>query len=307
MRGNLEVLDGGILTTIQDSGRVGYRKYGVPVSGVMDDHAFKLANWLVGNNKETPVFEMTLKGGKFEFKTKAVISITGGESELLINGNPLQSNKTKIVESGDILQVGKVKKGIRVYLAIRGKWNIVQQMGSYSTYMPAKFGGLKGRRLQKKDTISWETDTIEVETKVVPKKITPYYSTKQRLRIIEGPEWSWLTEKEQEIFLNQEFDILTKSNRMGIKLEQSISSESSKRELKSAPVIPGIIQLPNGGSPIILMKDAQLVGGYPRIAKVVDADLWRLGQVWKGVRISFNKISTTKAIKLSDYQNNLVY
>ncbi len=159
------MLDGGLLTTIQDSGRAGYRKYGIPVAGVMDSHACKLANWLVGNPEEYPVLEITLQGGKFKFQTEAVIGISGAEAEVLINEKKVSLNKTIFVNAGDILTFGRVKTGCRGYMAIRGKWEIEKVMGSYSTCLAAKFGGFGGRSLAKGDFFSWVVSKLEVEIK----------------------------------------------------------------------------------------------------------------------------------------------
>ena len=304
MKGSLTVLDGGMLTTVQDRGRYGFRKFGVPISGVMDDHSYRLANWLVGNIEATPVLEMTLKGGGFLFKTDAVVGLSGGEADIYINSEPQDMNKTLMIHPGDQLAVGRIKKGCRIYMAIQGKWNVEDVLGSSSTYSQAGFGGIKGRALRKADNIFWDNDQSGSEIKKVPQKLIPHFSSKQKIRIIEGPEWDWLPEDEKAHFLNMEFGISSKSNRMGIRLESDFSFKTEEREMKSAPVVPGIIQLAKGGSPIILMKDGQSIGGYPRIAKVTDADLWRLGQVWTSSRLSFKTVSIEEAKKLSAFHKD---
>ncbi|MAL17515.1 MAG: KipI antagonist [Balneola sp.] len=304
MNGSLEVLDGGMLTTVQDAGRVGYRNYGVPVSGVMDDHAYSLVNWLVGNEGDAPVLEMTIQGGRYQFNSDAIIGLSGGEAEITLNSEQRKANETLVVHSGDILNIGQIKKGCRIYLAIRGNWEIEKVMSSYSTYIPASFGGIKGRKLKKGDLLNWQTKSLDTEVREVPQKLIPYFSSKQRIRLIEGPEWQWLPEDQRAKFLATEFEISSQSNRMGIRLKVQDGFNVIEREMKSAPVVPGIIQLPKGGSPIVLMKDAQSVGGYPRIAKVIDADLWRLGQVWTSNRLSFKMISIKEAKKLTAIQKN---
>jgi biotin-dependent carboxylase-like uncharacterized protein len=259
---------------------------------------------LVGNKKTAPVLEMTLQGGTFRFNSGAVVGLSGGDADIKINSVSKIRNATMEIKAGDVLKITRIKRGCRMYLAIRGEWEIEKVMGSFSTYTTAVFGGINGRSLQKGDIVSWRTKNLDTEIREVPKNLIPHFSSKQRIRIIEGPEWNWLSENQKNQFLNAEFGVSSRSNRMGVRLQSQPVFEFEEREMRSAPVIPGIIQLPNGGNPIILMKDAQSVGGYPRIAKVVDADLWRLGQVWTTNVLSFEKVSLGEAKKLSAFNKN---
>ncbi|MEQ8523433.1 biotin-dependent carboxyltransferase family protein [Gracilimonas sp.] len=304
MKNSLEVIDGGLLTTIQDNGRFGYRQYGVPVSGAMDDYACRLANWLVGNPEGSPVLEMTLKGGTYQFNSNSIIAITGAYMKPKVNDKKVEMNVSVEVKAGDVLSLGYCKRGCRSYLAIRGQLDIQKVLGSYSTYLTGNFGGFEGRKLAQGDELFWDEITEDFSLKEVPKDKLPYYSSKVTLRILEGPEWDWLTKKQQSQLLNAEYQVSSKSNRMGVRLSgQNIKSE--KVQMTSAPVIPGIIQLPESGNPIIIMKDGQAVGGYPRIAKVADADLWRVGQFWGEMKINFNKINREEAGKLSSLNRAL--
>jgi|AntRauTorckE6833_2_1112554.scaffolds.fasta_scaffold18374_2 antagonist of KipI len=306
MKGGVEILDAGMLMTVQDAGRFGYRKYGVPVSGALDVHAYRLVNWLVGNEPGEPVIEMTLQGGRFKFHQQAHIGITGADCEVYVNGEKSKINKSLFLESGDELSIGRGKLGCRSYLAIKGKWTIDCIMGSSSTCLAAGFGGLNGRTLQKRDYIFWENDGKENLKREVPKELIPHYSTRQTIRVITGPEWNYLPVKQQSDFLECTYHISSESNRMGLRLKSREPLEFDYPEMKSAPVVPGIIQLPKSGAPIILMNDSQSVGGYPRIAKVADADLWRLAQLWIGNEIRFKMINQNECFKLSTYFNDLI-
>ncbi|MEX0722363.1 MAG: biotin-dependent carboxyltransferase family protein [Gracilimonas sp.] len=301
MKGSLEVMGGGLQTTVQDLGRVGFRKYGVPVSGVMDEHSCRLANWLVGNAKEAPVLELTLQGGSFKFQSNATIGITGAEAEMNVNGSPVQPNKTIEIKPGEVLNIGRIKNGCRIYLSISGEWEIEKIMGSYSTCLSANFGGFEGHALTKGDVLSWTSPKKLIEVKTVPQKMIPHYASRQTIRIIKGPEWDWLSEAQQTEFLAADFIPTSQSNRMGIRLQSSFVPDIIKGEMISSPVVPGIIQLPSDGAPIILIKDGQSVGGYPRIAKVIDADLWRIGQLWHRNEINFSLISIEEAKELYKY------
>ncbi|MEQ9310768.1 MAG: biotin-dependent carboxyltransferase family protein [Balneolaceae bacterium] len=284
--GSLSILDGGLFTTIQDLGRKGFRKYGVPTSGAMDLKSYKLANWLVGNREGSPVLELTVKGGKYQFKNAAKIAITGALMNPKLNGSAVEMNRSLELKKGDMLELGFASRGCRSYLAIQGVMYSNKVMESYSTYTLGKFGGFDGRSLQKGDVLEWENLKIDFEVREARKDQIPYFSSKVEVRIIAGPEWDWLNKESQNKFLNNKFEISSKSNRMGIRLLGNLF-EKHDQQMVSSPVIPGIIQLPQKGNPIILMQDGQTIGGYPRIAKVLDEDLWRLGQVKQGDRLSF--------------------
>jgi len=287
--GSLTVLDRGLFTTIQDKGRVGYRKFGIPVSGVMDEVSFLSANKLVGNPENTPVLECTLKGGKYRFESNTVITITGALMSPKINGSTVEMNTSIKVEQGDVLELGFAQKGCRAYVAIKGNWDIETVLGSYSTYTRASFGGFEGRALRKGDEIRWQDSESDFRAQSLPKGEIPYFSSKISVDFIPGPEWDWLNKKEQEIFLSSSFVVDSKSNRMGIRLSSDVQLSTEKQEMSSSGVIPGIIQLPPSGDPIILMNDAQTVGGYPRIGKVLDRYLDRLAQIPPNGIVRFKK------------------
>lgn len=305
MIGQLEILEGGLLTTVQDQGRFGYRKYGVPVSGAMDIHSAELANWLVGNSKNYPVIECTLNGPIIKFDTDAVIGLSGAKVTVTLNEDDQMINKTIRVKSGDMLKIGHIRTGSRLYVAIQGMLNLEKVMGSHSTCLQAGFGGFHGRKLKSGDSMTWEWQENEEEKKEIPRKLIPHFSTRQSVRIMPGPEWDWLSESQKTNFLDTDFSISDKSNRMGIRLKSSEEINLQKSDMKSAPLVPGTIQLPPDGNPIILMNDAQSVGGYPRIAKVAEVDMWRIGQLWKGNKINFSLIDRNKSIQLLKYLNNL--
>lgn len=287
--GKLAVIDGGLFTTVQDEGRFGFRKYGVPVSGVMDNSAFELVNSLVGNAPDTPVLEMTLKGGRYRFESDSVIAFAGANMNPTVNGKSVELNSTLKISAGDILEFEYARRGCRCYLGIRGVWEIEKILGSYSTYNEGNFGGIEGRNLQKGDQLHWKEIQADFQSYTLSQKEIPYYSSKLTVEFIPGPEWNWLSKKEQDKFLSTEFKISSESNRMGIRLNSDFQIEAKSKEMVSSGVIPGIIQLPPNGSPILLMKDGQTVGGYPRIGKVLDIHLNRVAQVPPNGTIRFKK------------------
>jgi biotin-dependent carboxylase-like uncharacterized protein len=206
-----------------------------------------------------------------------------------LDSNELKMNTSIQVKKNSILEIDYAKKGMRAYLAIKGKWDIKKVMGSYSTCVQGKFGGLNGRKLKKGDKIFWDDESSEHINKSVSKAKIPYYSSKITVKFIPGPEWDWLSDKEQKKFLSTSFKVNSKSNRMGIRLDSDTPIEVLSNDMLSSGVIPGIIQLPPSGKPIILMKDAQTIGGYPRVGKVLDVHLNRLAQIPTNGIIRFKK------------------
>ncbi|MFP8489045.1 biotin-dependent carboxyltransferase family protein [Gracilimonas sp. Q87] len=301
-----EVIDPGLLTTVQDiPGRKGLRKIGVPLSGTMDTHCAELANWLVGNDVESPLLEITFGKCEFEFSKEVAIGVTGGVAKIMVGDRLVQQNETVKVAEGERLKIGSVVRGARIYLAVAGELKIKKYCGSYSTYRDAGLGGFKGRELKSGDQIEADITDVQHTEKRVPEKLIPHFSKHQQIRVIVGPEWHWLSKEKQRFILENRFGLSSSSNRMGIRLQSKKALNIAESNFSSAPVVPGIVQLPPDGQPVILMNDAQSVGGYPRILKVADADLWRLGQVWQGNEISFSLIDRRDALELLVYYRKL--
>lgn len=283
---SLKVLHPGLFTSIQDYGRVGFRKYGVPTSGAMDTKSYELANSLVGNPKGNAVLELTMMGGSYLFESDAIVAITGALMNSTLNGEEIANNSTLSIKKGDELKIGYSNRGCRCYLAIRGELNIEKLMNSYSTYSLGKFGGFKGRILKKGDELHWQEARSDIKAHELSKNEIPYFSSKVEVRIMKGLEWDWLSDAAQSQLISTKFEVSAQSNRMGIRLEKN-SMPVPDKEMRSSAVVPGVIQLPPNGMPIILMQDGQTVGGYPRIAKVLNEDLWRVGQLKPGDLIGF--------------------
>lgn len=287
--GLVTVLDSGLFTTVQDYGRPGYRKYGIPTSGVMDVKSYELANWLVGNSEGSAVLEFTMRGGRLRFVTDAIIACTGASINPRINGVNIPMNRSVQVKGGSELEMGFASRGCRTYIAIQGRIKIDKIMESYSTYTLGKLGGFEGRTLEQGDELTWEELSKKFEEKEAPKKSIPYFSSKVTVRVMKGLEWDLINEETIQKFLESKFEVSSQSNRMGIRLK-GVNLEAPSLEMKSSAVLPGIIQLPPSGEPIILMQDGQTIGGYPRIAKVLDEDLWRVGQIKTGDSLGFTLI-----------------
>lgn len=286
---SIRVIKAGFQSTIQDLGRCGFRKFGVPVCGAMDSKSMRDANKIVGNPESNPVIEQTFYGGIYKFNEPAIISITGSNSGPTLNDRQIPQYEAIRVESGDKLEIHHPSRGCRSYLAIQGHIDVPKVLDSYSTYLLGSFGGYEGRTLRVDDEIRWMFSLDESLIMEFPKKDIPYFSSKIVVDIEKGLEFEIFDEPTLDLFRSTSFAVSSQSNRMGIRL----SGEKigfNRLEMVSSPVVPGIIQLPPSGNPIILMNDSQTIGGYPRIGVVKESELWRLGQVKSGDQIRFNII-----------------
>lgn len=267
----IKVLNPGISTTIQDSGRLNGLAYGVPVCGAMDMNLFHSANALVGNPISFPAFELTLQGGEYEVDADCNVAITGYDNPIEINGVSAVLNTNLPLKKGDRLNIKQSSTARYAYFAIGGRIIAKEFWGSYSTYEFAKKGGHKGRRLLK-------CDLIEVEA-VEPFYGDPVIKEKSKeVRIFKGPEFDYFDEADINLFSGSSFKVGLDSNRMGYRLEGERLKGTKTGNIISSGVIPGTIQVPASGSPIVLMADSPCTGGYPRIAILHPEDRGVLAQ-----------------------------
>lgn len=289
----IEVVKAGFNSLIQDDGRYGYQEFGMPISGVMDFDSYRLANWLVGNNINTEILEITLIGPELKFHVDTVIGITGADISPKIDGAAVLLHKTISIKKGSVLSFGKLKNGCRCYLAISGGLGITQIMGSKSTYSYANLGGLDGGKINIGDVFRIKTSQNETMLSV-PDILLRNLHTTMPVRVLEGPEFDWFLEKDKECFFRNEFVVSSSSNRMGYRME-GVVLDVPEKELISSGVINGTVQVPNSGKPIVLLSDAQTTGGYPRIANVIKSDLSIFAQLKPGDRIRFRKVTLAEA------------
>lgn len=277
----LEVLSSGLLTTVQDSGRLGYRKFGVPVSGAMDSSAAGLANQLLGNNPDCAVLEMTLIPPTLLLQSPTTIAITGALAKVTLNDNPIAMNEAVVVPKNSIVRFGPITQGARIYLAVRGGFTTKKVLGSRSLYRP-----ITGKdRLQKGDVISYQpdkTNTFEHAVKVNPPKALFEEKT---LQIHQGPEFDALPTQVQQQLLTTEFTVNPQSNRMAVLLDAPI--KLSATEITTGPVQPGTVQLTPSGKLIVLMRDAQTTGGYARVLQLSEKAINQLAQKQPGEAVAF--------------------
>ncbi len=305
----LHVLKPGFFTTVQDLGRNGYLGYGVPISGAMDTFSLVTANLLVTNKPNDAVLEITLIGPELQALTKTQIAITGGAMSPKINGQNVPMWQTLNVQEGDVISFGKMESGCRAYLSIKGGINTPLVFGSRSTYVRGGFGGINGRQLKTDDEIeAFDTTLLKVKYEM-PEELVPQFTNHFKAHVILGPQADMFTEKGMNTFLSSQYKVTLEADRMGYRLEGPLIEHKAKADIVSDALLPGAIQVPKNGKPIIIMQDAQTTGGYPKIAVVITPDVSLLGQAKPNDVIEFSKITLREAReKLCDYYrllNNL--
>ncbi len=289
-----EVIQPGAYTTIQDRGRFGYQQFGVPVCGVVDSFAYRVANALVGNVQDEAVLEATVFGPTLEVLTEGVIAVTGGNLSPFLNNAPLTMWESVAVHPGDTLHFKGVKSGCRAYIAVAGGIDVPRVMGSRSTYVAGKVGGIDGRPLAAGDRLNKGQGKGKVGIQA-PSDLVPAYSDDIEIRVILGPQDDYFSEGIEEFF-SSTFKVSPKADRMGCRLEGNpiVHREGVVKSIISEPSVPGGIQVPPDGQPIILLVE-QTVGGYTKIATVISPDIGKVGQAKPGNRIRFRRVELEEA------------
>lgn len=299
----IEMIEEGLYSSIQDLGRAGYQSSGFPVSGVMDEFSAVMANYLVGNEKNEAVLEMSFMGPSLVFHEDTVIALTGGNMSANVNQKAIPYGKPIAVQAGDILQLRTARTGVYSYLAVRGGFRISKILGSKSMVVRADIKGLLGRKLitgdripfhvkTKSDTFQWSMDSSLFRYIDRPS---------QQIRYIKGPQHDWFDERD---FEQTTWTTTTQSNRMGYRLSGNKLVSNKKEQLLTEATAYGSIQVPPNGQPIVLMADSQPTGGYPKIGQVIQTDLGKLSQLRPGQPFRFKRIAVDKARQLLIKQQN---
>ena len=254
----IKIIEPGLYSSIQDNGRENFQKYGVPISGCMDSKSSNFANFLLNNPINSALIEATQFGPKILFNASTYLSITGADMNPHLNNKEISMNKAININKGDILELNKSKNGLRSYIAFKDgiKSNLILGSRSFFNGISPKF------KLEKGDV--FKINSIKNKLNTSSKINFKYnYDNNKTILVFKGAEFNNLSQKEKKFLCNNDFTISNENNRMAYKLKEKL-----KNKLKSiitSPVLPGTIQLTPGGEIIILMKDCQITGGYPRI------------------------------------------
>ena len=288
-----------MLDTVQDLGRFGYRSQGINPGGAADRAAVRILNTLVGNYEGAPVIECHFPGPEIEFLSGLTVAVGGADFAASVDGKELPNWTVTQIRAGSILSFRKRVSGARAYIAVAGGGIACDEwLGSSSTNLFAKAGGFRGRKLAAGDELQTNAADGEAIEHAAGPGIVPRYEPNVELRIIEGPEHHLLTAYSENEFFTSEFIVGRDSSRMGLRLAGPALDTMTDKEMVSCPVTPGVIQLPSGGDPVILLADCQTTGGYPRIATVVSADLPLAAQLSPGDTVRFRSVSMSEAAGL---------
>jgi 5-oxoprolinase (ATP-hydrolysing) subunit C len=316
----IEVVRAGPLTTVQDAGRPGYRHLGIATGGALDGLALDVGNRLVGNRSDAAGIEVTLGPVVLRFARATRIAITGTDYGATLGGRPVWPWWSLPVEAGEELVLTAAKRGMRAYVCVAGGIDVLPMLGSRSTDLAAGFGGLAGRALRDGDRLAtgaclapgreraslapdapafgvkspWLCDFSHVDEPHRRGRHPDALAWALPVRVLRGPEYDSFAPEAQRAFWSDEWVVTPNSNRMGFRLSGTALVRDRGADLLSHAVLPGTIQVPPNGQPIVLMRDAQTTGGYPKIGSVIRADLWRLAQVRLNGGVRF--VETTPAI-----------
>jgi len=292
----ISVVKPGLFTTVQDLGRYGLAHLGISPAGAADALSLRIANLLVGNEENAPALEMTLLGGTVSFEQPAVVALTGASCECKLGSSTVPANQAVEIAAGSVLQCGSTTDGARCYLAVRGGFEVPLVMGSASTDVRGRFGGVEGRRLQKGDVLR-----IGKARKTQPRRLRAGASEMLRgagsIRVTRGAQYDWFDTGTYASFFGIPYLVSEQSDRAGLRLQGEAVPPREKTQLLTDGIPLGAIQVPHDGQPIILFVDQQTTGGYPKIANVIAADMHRIGQLRPREEVRFAEVSIAEAVE----------
>lgn len=307
----LEVIDGGLLTTVQDGGRHGLYDLGIPPSGAMDDFSFRVANLLVGNDENAAVLEATYLGPRLRFGKDRLVAVTGAEMTPLVDGIPRPTWEAFEVKAGETLTFEHLRAGARSYIAVAGGIDVPEVLGSRSTYARVALGGYQGRQVLKGDELAVGEAPVAALGRAgirVDERLRPQFSKQSEVRIIVGLYSHRLTAESLNAFLDAEWTVTTDADRVGYRYR---GVELEFRERDEAPFGAGdapwntcslnypfgVIQIPGGVEPIVLMKDGVTGGNYASVGTVISADRDCVAQTKTHDKTRFCSVSLDEALE----------
>jgi 5-oxoprolinase (ATP-hydrolysing) subunit C len=296
----IELIRASALATVQDQGRFGCLKFGVGNSGAMDQLALAAGNLLLGNAMTDAAVELQVFPMQWRFHEPMRFALTGADTQATLNGRPLPPWWVSQASRGDCLDLRRAVKGSRAYLCLPGGIDVPTVLGSRSTQLRGSFGGMEGRFLRQGDRLSAirREDSGCVDIGIVPPACSMPLGENglTTVRVLPASEYACYDKDTQAAFWTCEWKITSQSDRYGYRLSGESLLTKTPLEVRSHGIVPGVIQVPPGGQPIIQMRDAQPTGGYPKLGAVIEADLWRLGQAPIGTRLRFVEVTYDEAV-----------
>ncbi|WP_434112258.1 biotin-dependent carboxyltransferase family protein [Paraburkholderia caffeinilytica] len=312
----IEILSSSALATVQDQGREGYLRYGVGTAGAMDRLALAVGNLLLGNPDDAAGIEIPMFPFRIRFLEDTAFAITGADCAVRLGDRPVLPWWTAQAKQGDVLMIGVPTSGTRCYLSLAGGVDVPVVLGSRSTQLRGQFGGYNGRQLQKGDVVKAVGLAGQVEQAALRDAtntagfgtVPPEYSLPAPIslpaaeagetvvRVLPAAEYDCYEPESLEAFWRDGWKVTPQSDRYGYRLAGPTLIATHALEKRSHGIVPGVIQVPHSGQPIIQLRDAQPSGGYPKIGTVIEADLWRLAQARIGTKIRFVQTTYSEAV-----------
>lgn len=288
---SFEVLRPGFLSLIQDYGRLGHQHQGMVEGGPMDEHAFLWANHLLGNRYNATALEVTLGQLKLVATADTCFALTGADSHAHINERPVKNWCTHVIQRGEQLSLGATRHGLRSYVAVAGGFTIEPQYGSCATVTREGIGGLQqdGQALQKGDHLPSSPDAT-LPLRCVPPEYIPDYATPLTLRIVQGYQSRHFPAQAWEMLYDSDYEVSPHADRMGYRLNGAALA-CDIDGIISEGIAYGAVQVPGDGQPIILLRDRQTIGGYPKLGCIASLDAAQLAQRPPGARLRFRQAS----------------
>ena len=306
----LNVVEPGLLTTVQDLGRQHWYHIGMPPAGALDNFAFRVGNLLVGNPEDAAGLEVTYAGPTLDVEVDGVVAVTGADIDFTINGRPATQWRTYALQAGDRLGLGGVRRGARTYVCVAGGITVPERLGSRATYMLGRFGGMDGRKLVAGDRLPLGTPTTRPDAmlgRTFDAALIPIPQKQLDLRVVMGMCSHHVTPDSLAEFLRAEWEISTEADRIGYRLkgptfafnagEQPFGAGADPSNVVDLGYPIGSIQIPGGLEAIVLLNDAVTGGGYTTIGTVIKADLDLIAQASPGCHVRFHEVGIDGALQ----------
>ena len=295
----IEILSSGLMNSVQDLGRPGYLDQGIGRGGAMDAEALRIGNLMVGNPQDAAGIEISIFPFRLRFHARCQFAVTGAVTKTSLNDTVLPPWWSETAEAGDELRIDPPRDGARIYVCFSGGIDLPLVLGSRATDLKSVFGGLEGRTLARGDRLS-----LGAVDSVLPRSPAGFGVDPMQFRVdahvlhfMPGAEFQAFTGQARQTLMSAAWKVSKENNRQGMRLEGHTLSLAGKLELLSHGIMPGTIQVPPSGQPVIQLAEANTCGGYPKIGHVIEPDLWKLAQVSTGAQFSFREITRTAAVE----------
>jgi antagonist of KipI len=298
-----------MLTSVQDLGRRGYLRYGVPQAGALDTPAMRIANILVGNREGAAGLELTVLGPKLRFLSDTMIALTGADLGAKLDDAPVPAWQSVSAPVGSVLDFGGADDGLRAWLAFAGGIDVPIVMGSRSTYAQGGFGGFEGRALKAGDVLRTFSSALPPSSDGhgLPDDLLPaVIGHDHEVRVVLGPQESAFSSNGMTAFLTSRYTIGHQSDRMGHRLEGQKIEHEAGADIVSDATMLGSVQVPGDGQPIVLLADRGTTGGYAKIATVISPDISILAQAAPGDTVGFSAVSVGESRDILAEQEALI-